>query len=301
MLPLNRASLEAPRALASIGALTAFLLIAGAGCGSQGGGTTTGAGGAGGQVGSGGAGGAVAKGGSTGSGGSATGAGGTTAKGGAGGSVGSGGAAGAAAGTGGSVSTGGASGAAGAGVACASNCGGKTCGDDGCGHTCGGCPPSQLCGPAQTCVASSSTTSIVVDPSSQLTPISAAIYGVALNNDDSMKVAALNRWGGDATSSYNWKNDVSNAGDDWNCANYVGRFDSPTPDSSLKTSSDQFVRYNITQHADTSPAGSPAWPRPTRGRRTARAAPSCPAAVRRWGRPRSRWSTRARACSTRRS
>jgi hypothetical protein len=99
-------------------------------------------------------------------------------------------------------------------------------------------------------VASPSTTSVVVDASSQLTPISLGIYGVALNNDDSMTVAALNRWGGDATSSYNWKIDVSNAGDDWNCANYKGRFDSPTPDSSLSSSSDQFVHYNIAQHAD---------------------------------------------------
>ena len=149
-------------------------------------------------------------------------------------------------GTGGTGPTGGSSG-----VSCSSDCTGKTCGDDGCGHTCGGCPPSQLCGPAQTCVASSSTTSVVVDASSQLTAISPAIYGVAVNNDDSMKLAALNRWGGDATSSYNWKIDVSNAGTDWNCANYTGRFTSPAPDASLKTSSDQFVHYNIAQHADT--------------------------------------------------
>ena len=47
--------------------------------------------------------------------------------------------------------------------------------------TCGGCPPSQLCGPSQTCVASSSTTSIVVDAKSQVTPISSGIYGVAFN------------------------------------------------------------------------------------------------------------------------
>jgi hypothetical protein len=155
-------------------------------------------------------------------------------------------------GTGGS-SHGGAGGATGpgAGVGCTSNCTGKTCGDDGCGHTCGGCPPAQLCGPAQTCVASSSATGVVVDANSQGTPISPGIYGVALNNDDSMKLAALNRWGGDATSSYNWKIDVSNAGTDWNCANYQGRFTSPAPASSLTTSSDQFVHYDIAQHADT--------------------------------------------------
>ena len=156
------------------------------------------------------------------------------------------------AGTGGSGAPGGAGGSApDGGVSCTPNCTGKTCGDDGCGHTCGGCPPSQLCGPAQTCVASSSTTSVVVDVSSQGTPISPGIYGVALDSSDSMKLAALNRWGGDATSSYNWKIDVSNAGNDWNCANYVGRFTSPAPASSLMTSSDQFVHYNITQHADT--------------------------------------------------
>jgi hypothetical protein len=147
--------------------------------------------------------------------------------------------------------SGGASGTGGAAVSCTPNCTGKTCGDDGCGHTCGGCPPSQLCGSSQTCVASSSTTSVVVDAKSQLTPISPGIYGVAFSSDDSMQVAALNRWGGDAVSSYNWKIDVSNSGGDWNCANYKGRFTSPTPDPSLSTSSDQFVHYNVTKHADT--------------------------------------------------
>ena len=92
---------------------------------------------------------------------------------------------------------------------------------------------------------------MVVDAKSQLTPISPGIYGVAFSSDDSMQVAALNRWGGDAVSSYNWKIDVSNSGNDWNCANYQGRFTSPTPDSSLSTSSDQFIHYNITKHADT--------------------------------------------------
>lgn len=169
------------------------------------------------------------------------GAGGRVAAGGSGGGGTSGGA-------GGVASSGG---AGGSGVACTPNCSGKTCGDDGCGHTCGGCPPSQLCGTSQTCVASPSTTSIIVDANSQLTPIFSGIYGVAFSSDDSMQVAALNRWGGDATSSYNWKTDVANSGSDWNCANYKGRFTSPTPDSSLTTSSDQFVRYNITKHADT--------------------------------------------------
>ena len=253
--PLVARRADVTRSLACIVALYALQ-----GCGTKGG--VAGAGGAGGNsnAGTGGAGtgGTPATGGrSGGSGGSSSGVGGSAAKGGTGGAiVGSGGVSG---GTGGASATGGTTGSSGGttgagpdgGVSCTSNCSGKTCGDDGCGHTCGGCPPSQLCGPSQTCVASSSTTSVVVDANSQGTPISPGIYGVALDSSDSMKLAALNRWGGDATSSYNWKNDVSNAGDDWNCANYVGRFTSPTPVSSLTTSSDQFVHYNITQHADT--------------------------------------------------
>src|ERR1019366_7225398 len=108
-----------------------------------------------------------------------------------------------------------------------------------------------LCGMAQTCVASPSTTTIVVDANSQRTAISRGIYGVALDNDDSMQVAALNRWGGDATSSYNWKNDLSNSGHDWNCANYESRFKPPVPDAMYTNSSDEFVHYNITKSADT--------------------------------------------------
>jgi hypothetical protein len=204
--------------------------------GGAGGTSTSGSGGTGGNVGStGGAGGKAGSGGKGGSGGSTGGVGGNA------GSIGSGG----------TTSAGGSTGTGGSAVACTANCSGKTCGDDGCGHTCGGCPPSQLCGSSQTCVASSSTTSVVVDAKSQLTSISSGIYGVAFSSDDSMQIAGLNRWGGDAVSSYNWKIDVSNSGGDWNCANYKGRFTSPTPDASLSTSSDQFVQYNITKHADT--------------------------------------------------
>jgi Glycoside hydrolase family 44 len=90
-----------------------------------------------------------------------------------------------------------------------------------------------------------------VDAKAQGTPISSGIYGVAGNSDVSMQIAALNRWGGDGMSSYNWKIDVGNAGSDWNCANYKGRFTSPTPDSALSTSSDQFVHFNITKNAET--------------------------------------------------
>jgi hypothetical protein len=100
-------------------------------------------------------------------------------------------------------------------------------------------------------VAPSGTATVTVDADSQKTSISAGIYGVALNSDDSMQIAGLNRWGGDGTESYNWKIDVSNAGSDYNCANYKGSFTSPSPDPSLTTSSDQFVHYNITKSVDT--------------------------------------------------
>jgi hypothetical protein len=134
---------------------------------------------------------------------------------------------------------------------CTPDCSGKACGDDGCGGTCGSCPPSQMCSASSACVAPAVGSTIVVDAKSQLTAISPAIYGVSLNGDDSMNLAALNRWGGDSTGSYNWKNDLFNSGTDWNCANYRGLFTSPAPVSNLSNSADQFVNYNQSKHADT--------------------------------------------------
>ncbi len=145
-----------------------------------------------------------------------------------------------------------AAGDAGAGASCVASCTGHTCGDDGCGGTCGSCPPSQMCTASGTCAAPTASSAIVVDARSQLTPISPAIYGVALNSDDSVGVASLNRWGGDATSSYNWKTDLYNSGNDWNCANYKGGpFTSPTPSATLSNGADQFVQYNASKHLDT--------------------------------------------------
>jgi hypothetical protein len=92
---------------------------------------------------------------------------------------------------------------------------------------------------------------IVVDASSQGTPISSGIYGVALNSDESMQLAGLNRWGGDATTSYNWQNDAFNSGADWYCVNYTWTFTSPSPDPSLTSASDQFIHYDITEKVDT--------------------------------------------------
>src|SRR5258708_5060903 len=112
---------------------------------------------------------------------------------------------------------GGAPGGAGAGAGGGGGGGGgrgRFSGGGGCVGGCGGCSPSQLCATSGTCMAPASSSSIVVDARSQGTVISSGIYGVAFGNDDSMKVAGLNRWGGDATSSYNWQIDVSNAGVD---------------------------------------------------------------------------------------
>ena len=92
---------------------------------------------------------------------------------------------------------------------------------------------------------------MVVDATSQGTPISSGIYGVTFNTDDSIKLAGANRWGGDAESSYNWKTDLRNSGTDWNCANYPSTFTTPAPNPSLTNSADQFAHYNITQHVDT--------------------------------------------------
>ncbi len=193
----------------------------------------------------GGGGGSTAAGGASGGGGGSSG--GTTNAGGTGG--------------GGTSSTGGSGGGS---SACQPDCAGKTCGSDGCEGTCGGCPPSQLCGTDNTCKAQ--TTGVVVDLESQLTPISPGVYGVtlasddsgpALGSDDSIQLAALNRWGGDETESYNWKADIFNPARWWACANVSGTqiFDTsastPATPANLTNSADRFVNWNKTQNVDT--------------------------------------------------
>ena len=143
--------------------------------------------------------------------------------------------------TGGRPASGGATGAGGA--TCTPSCANKTCGGDGCNGTCGGCPPSQMCG-ANGIRQTKSSSGIVVDATSQLTPISPDIYGVAFASDsadDSYKVAALDRWGGDAEESYNWQKDMNNSGGDWNCATYAGS----------GNGTDTFVRANKSRNLNT--------------------------------------------------
>lgn len=217
---------------------------AGAGGSLAGGGqfTSGGATGSGGRSGSGGgSGGSTGKGGQPALGG-ATGSGGGGGSGGTsntGGRVGSGGAI----GDGGPTASGGASGAGG--PACTPSCANKTCGSDGCNGTCGGCPPTQMCGADGTCQAKSGA-GIVVDTSTQLTTISPDIYGVAFGTDsadDSYKVATLDRWGGDSEESYNWQKDMNNSGGDWNCANYAG--------SGQGNQTDTFVQTNKSRSLNT--------------------------------------------------
>ena len=194
-----------------------------------GGGSGGGAPGTGGTTGSGGSvgtGGVAASGGRSGGGGTSSGGhGGSGASGGGAGGAGSGGttgSGGATGGSGGTASAGGTSGAAGS--ACAPSCANKTCGNDGCNGTCGGCPSTQMCSANGVCQTPSGS-GVSVDTTVQLTTISPDIYGVAFatdSSDDSSKLAALDRWGGDAEESYNWQKDMNNSGGDWNCANYAG-------------------------------------------------------------------------------
>jgi len=102
-----------------------------------------------------------------------------------------------------------------------------------------------MCGANGTCQTPNGS-GIVVDATSQLTPISPAIYGVAFatdDADDSYKVAALDRWGGDSEETYNWRKDMGNSGGDWNCANYPG--------SGSGSATDAFVKANMQRGLDT--------------------------------------------------
>jgi hypothetical protein len=66
---------------------------------------------------------------------------------------------------------------------------------------------------------SSSAPSLTVDAAASRNPISAQIYGIASYGLDATFAAEIQvpniRWGGDATSRYNWMVDSSNAGFDW--------------------------------------------------------------------------------------
>jgi Glycoside hydrolase family 44 len=144
-------------------------------------------------------------------------------------------------------------------AACTPACGTRVCGTDGCGGTCGACGFTQLCSSAGSCTTPSTAGALLVDAASQLTPISSGVYGMGYPGNESMKVASLNRWGGDEASLYNWQLDVFN-GSTW--STFWPPSDLPYQNSSGcisdtpgmpggTTCPDWFVRYNRGYKADT--------------------------------------------------
>src|SRR5579863_8433521 len=70
---------------------------------------------------------------------------------------------------------------------------------------------------AATVVAQNPATTVNVDANANRHAINPNIYGIAYGDMHDMTTlnAPLNRWGGDATSRYNWQIDAHSAGADW--------------------------------------------------------------------------------------
>jgi uncharacterized protein (TIGR03437 family) len=88
--------------------------------------------------------------------------------------------------------------------------------------------------------------SLAVDATASRHPISPYVYGIneyADNGLAGIMRIPLRRFGGDATTSYNWQNDVSNAASDWYFENYAQYSGTPAlPDGS---SFDLFHEANL--------------------------------------------------------
>ena len=149
-----------------------------------------------------------------------------------------------------SASSGGApDGGTGGSTSCTPDCTGKTCGDDGCHGTCGGCPPSQLCGSAADLRGvlehDQHRRRREVPGDGHLLRASTAWRSTS---DDSMQLAGLNRWGGDATELVQLEDRRLQRGRRLELRQLQGAASPPRrPTPSLTTSSDQFVHYNITR------------------------------------------------------
>ncbi len=91
-----------------------------------------------------------------------------------------------------------------------------------------------------------SSPTLAVDATASVHPISPYVYGIneyADNGLASIMRIPLRRFGGDATTSYNWQNDVSNAASDWYFENYGQYTGTPAlPDGS---SFDLFHEANL--------------------------------------------------------
>ena len=77
--------------------------------------------------------------------------------------------------------------------------------------------------------ASAGTVNVTIDTTANRHAINPDIYGVAFASADQLRAlnAPLNRMGGNATSTYNWKLNATNLGQDWYFESYPG--DSATP------------------------------------------------------------------------
>jgi uncharacterized protein (TIGR03437 family) len=97
-------------------------------------------------------------------------------------------------------------------------------------------------------VAQQAGPALAVDASANVHPISPYVYGINEYADsglDTMMRIPLRRFGGDATTSYNWQIDVSNSAADWyfeNGAQYNTKAPPPLPDGS---SFDLFHEANL--------------------------------------------------------
>ena len=94
--------------------------------------------------------------------------------------------------------------------------------------------------------AQQSAPALAVDAGASVHPISPYVYGINEYADTglaSMMRIPLRRFGGDATTSYNWQNDVSNSASDWYFENYAQYNGTPKlPDGS---SFDLFHEANL--------------------------------------------------------
>jgi hypothetical protein len=97
----------------------------------------------------------------------------------------------------------------------------------------------------QPTITSSSVLTLTIDASHSTHRISPLIYGMNFADPALIRELRLpvNRWGGNATTRYNWQNDTSNRASDWYFENIPNPNDHPgdLPDGS---SSDQFVEGN---------------------------------------------------------
>jgi len=90
-----------------------------------------------------------------------------------------------------------------------------------------------------------STITITIDTTANRHPINPNIYGVAFATKAQLRAlnAPLNRMGGNATSTYNWKLNATNLGQDWYFESYPGGSATPGADA------DDFVRLSKSANA----------------------------------------------------